>query len=461
MHDAGTELETWLAQGEWLSPQNDKQDSSYWDPGFEIDRQVVVIRLGNIYQRVFLRPDNFVKRFYHQVYSLPVENWQYQEEIDLFEGFCHVDVNIELRFQATLRFAQRNLETIDSINHTIKRQLKTLLVDIVHQHLQQLNDGVWVERGLADVEKKMATDINERLMMQHILPRAICHLTARFEEFPNIQPGKDNVFLHVLKKNYQNQEEKNRAHFQQKNRLHEQRLLYKRQQLEKVRQYASIECEKRAIEAESELLQLKDKEKRLADRLALKKKIHAEKTRHKQALKALEIECRIQLKQKQKSEMRKAERQDLDEALAHQTALMEKRQQAELDRQDKQQRYKSLLHEKKVQADIERYEKQQENWRNARLRVHQEQLSLKQQEKAIEAEVEAELKRLQKREQENQIAMPFHELEKFVTDDLSKQRTEALKAEARLAVLEKQRLAVELAIEEAKKEQVDRWSEER
>jgi hypothetical protein len=384
MHETGTELEEWLTQSEWLAPHNEKPESEFWNPGFEIDRQVVVIRLGKIYQRVYLRPDNFVKRFYHQVYSLPIENWQYQEEIDLFEGFCHVNVDIELRFQATLAFARRNIDTLDSINHTIKRQIKTLLVDIVHLHLQQLGDGIWVEQGLSDFEKQMAQDINERLMMQHILPRAICHLTVRFEDFPNLQPGKDNVFLHVLKKNYQNQEEKNRAYFLQKTRLHEQRLMYKRQQLEKVRQYAEIEREKRAIELEKALLLLKEKEKKLADKLALKQKIHAEKARHKQALKELEIEYQVQLKQKLKTAERQAEIQDQDEVLAHQAALMEKRQQAELDRQERLQHYKSLLHEKKVQAEIERYEKQQKTWHEARLRVRQKQLLLAQREKEIE-----------------------------------------------------------------------------
>ncbi len=451
MHDTGTELEKWLAQSEWLPLQNETRSEESWDPGFEIDRQVVVTQVGKVFQKVFLRPDDFVKRFYHQIYPLPVEDWQYQEEIDLFEGFCHVTVNIELRFQATLAFAQRNVENLDSINHTIKRQIKTLLVDIVHHHIQQLGDGIWIDQGLQGIEKKMATEINERLMMQHILPRAICHLKVRFDEFPGIQPGKDNIFLHVLKKNYQNQEEKNRAYFQQKTRLHEQRLVHKRQQLEKVRQYAEIEREKRAIEAALDLSLLKDKEKKLADKLALKKKIHAEKMRHKQALKELEIEYEVRLKQKQKTEKRQAESQDLSEALAHQAELMEKRQQAELERQERQQKYQSLLHEKKVQADIQRYEKQQETWREAKLRVHQEQLMLKQREKEIEAEVEAEFRRLQKFEQEKHIVMPFQKLDKFIGEDLSKQRTEALKEEAKLAVLEKQRLALELAIEEVKK----------
>ncbi|WP_198246431.1 hypothetical protein [methane-oxidizing endosymbiont of Gigantopelta aegis] len=83
--------------------------------------------------------------------------------------------------------------------------------------------------------------------------------------------------------------------------------------------------------------------------------------------------------------------------------------------------------------------------------MHQKQLLLKQKEKEIEAEVEAEFKRLQKEEQEKHLVMPFQKLDKFIGEDLSKQRTEALKTEAKLAVLEKQRLELELAIEEAKK----------
>ncbi len=450
MHETGTDLEKWLAQTDTVVAENEAGQDDLWDPGFEIDRQIVITRFGRFYQRVFLRPDNFIKRFYHLVYPLPIEEWQYQEEIDLFEGFCHVSVNIELRFQATLAYVQRNLEQLDSINHSIKRQIRTLLVDIIHQHIQQLGDGSWVDQGPNEIEKKIATEINERLMMQDILPRTICRLKVRFEEFPDIRPGKDNIFLHVLKKNYQNQEEKNNAYFQQKKRLHEQRLAHKRQQLVTVRKYAEIECERRAIEEEKKLLLLKEKEKKLADKLALKKKIHAEKMRHREALKELEIEYKVRLKQKQKEENRQAESEDLGKALDHQTALMEKRQQAELDRQDSLQHYKTLLYEKKAQADSERYEKQQKIWREAKLRVHQQQIMLKQREKEIEAAVEAEYKRLRQLEQEKQDLIYFQEPDEFFAEDLSRQRTEVLTKEARLAILEKQRLDLERAIEEAK-----------
>ena len=453
MTDSKTEVQQWLTEGEWLSSFTEPQEQQ-WDPGFEIDRQVVVAQLGKLYQKIFLRPDNFVKRFYHEIYPLPVEDWHYREELDLYEGFCHFSVDIELRFQATLAYVQRNIESIESVNQHIKAQIQTTLKDIVHHHIQQLGDGQWVDQGLVTVEQKIARDINERLMMQNILPRAICSIKARFSEFPNIQPGKDNVFLHVIRRNYRQQEAKNKAYFRQKSALQQQKLEHKQKQLESVRQYAEIERQKRVIEVEKEILLLKEKEKKLAEKLALKKKIHAEKVRHKQALKEFEIEYEIRLKQKQKTEKRQAESQDLSEVLSHQTELMEKRQQAELDRQDRQQNYQNLLHDKKVQAEIARYEKQQETWREARLRVHQKQLLLKQKEKEIEAEVEAEFKRLQKEEQDKHLVMPFQKIDKFIGEDLSKQRTEALKTEAKLAVLEKQRLELELEIEEAKKNQI-------
>nr|WP_305907503.1 hypothetical protein [Methylomarinum sp. Ch1-1]MDP4520263.1 hypothetical protein [Methylomarinum sp. Ch1-1] len=85
---------------------------------------------------------------------MPIDDWSYQEQIELFDGFCSVDVNVELRFQATLKFVQRNAEVLPDINPHIKQTFEDVLTDIVHKELLALNDGAWVSNGLFKLEKR-------------------------------------------------------------------------------------------------------------------------------------------------------------------------------------------------------------------------------------------------------------------------------------------------------------------
>ncbi len=450
--ETSTELEKWLSKSEFLSRNDTAEDS--WNPGFEIDRQVIVAQIGKFYHKVFLRPDDFVQRFYHQVYQLPIEDWHYHEQIDLYEGFCLIDIDIELRFQATLNYAQRNVEHLDRINQHIKQQFKHLLTDIVHQQIQQLGHGNWVEQGLLPVERQIAREVNEQLMVQNILPRAICKLKVRFDEFPNIHPGRDNVYLHVLKKNYQNIEQKNQTYFRQRALLKEQKLQHKQQQLEMLYQFADVERQKRAIEAENKLILLKDKEMQLAEELVIKKRLAAEKNRYKNELTEMELHGEMEIRQKQKARKRALEKQDLEENLKHQMELEALKQQAEIEKRTKQQEFQSLLHEKKTQAEIERYEKQQETWREAKLRIRKQQLAVEKKQKQLEEEAVEYFKKQQIEEQQKYPVMPFQKIEKFIGEDRSQDKAEMMRNEIELAVLEKQRLELELAIQEAKKNQL-------
>ncbi len=446
MNDANTELERWLAGGDYLAA-DDRQD--VWDPGFEIDRHVVCSKIGGVYQKVFLRPSDFSPRFYHEIYSLPIDDWLHQESIALFDGFCHVDVELEIRFQATLKYAQRNIGMINESNQRIKKIFQTLMVDIVHRKINELDEGAWIQEGLGDVEENIVDTIHEQLLFQNIQSQAICKLAARFADFPNIHPGRDSIFLYALKQSHELNEQKNQAFFKQQSELKKQKLVHKQQQLEQLQQIAEIEREKKKQEAVNKLLILQDREKQLAGELDVEKRIHAQKLAHQTTLKEMQLDADLVIQRSEKNKHRLAEQQDLEDSLAHQVKLEEKKNSAELAKRERGQLIQTKLHEDKTQAEIERYEKQQETWREAKLRIHQQQLALKHKQKVLELEAEQEFLRMQEKEKAKNLNLPFRILEKDEDVFKSRMKSAELRKEIQLSVLEKQRLELEAAIKEA------------
>ena len=81
-----TEIDSWLVA---IEPENEITNIEVWEPGFEANRQIVQSKLGP-YSKFFLRPENFIKRFYHTIYPLPIEEWQSIEQIKLYDGFCTI-----------------------------------------------------------------------------------------------------------------------------------------------------------------------------------------------------------------------------------------------------------------------------------------------------------------------------------------------------------------------------------
>ncbi|WP_036300309.1 coiled-coil domain-containing protein [Methylomarinum vadi] len=449
MNNSGSELERWLTGGELMAAGDETGDA--WEPGFNADRQVVRSRLGGFYQKLFLRPDVFTQRFYHEIYPLPIEDWDYRERMELFDGFCQVEVAIELRYQATLTFAQRNAEALPDINTHIKRTFQCMLTDIVHKEVHALNDGHWVQGSLLDIEKKIAVTICELLMMQNIQSRAICKIFAEFKEFPNVQPGKDNVYLHVLKQSHELNESKNQAYFRRHQAMKEQKLLHKQQELEILHKFAEIERRKRAQDAADQLALLEDEERQLAARLAIEKRMHAEQVRHQNELKEMESEAELLAQQKIRMLQQEAELQQMQDKLKHQERLEEQKLEADTARREKQLFHQSEIQDKKTRIEVERYEKQQAAWRAAKLKLHEQQLALKKRQQQLEQEAEQELKQQELDAKKQHVVMPFQKLEKFEDGEKVKRRSETLRNEIELSLLEKQRLELEMAITEMQK----------
>lgn len=330
MNNSAYELENWLTSNTLTTT-----DGS-WEPGFDADRQLISIKIGP-YSRLFLRPEKFVKRFYHQVYPLNIEDWRFNKQITLFDDFCRLTVDLQIRFQATLKYVQKNSELLVGINEHIKQTYGTVLDELIDTELQALTDASWVQTGLAGMERKIAGTINELLMVQAIQAQTLCHMTASFEEFPDVQWGRENVYLAVLKKTFEITELKNKELYRQQQAQEQQALAEKQQQLEYLMQEVEVERQIQAQLAENNRLLLEDKEIQLVEQLEIEKRLHAEHVKHEYELKEMALEAELRLQEQQKARQRLAENRDLIEELAHQAELDDKKTLAQIQRREQQQ----------------------------------------------------------------------------------------------------------------------------
>jgi hypothetical protein len=330
MNQPNTELEAWLSGVDLFEPaSNDLED---WVAGFDADRQLVVFKLGP-FKRLFLRPETFQKRFYHQIYPLAIQSWPYRRQIQLFDDFCTLDIELNIRFQATLAYAQKNSEILEMLNQHIQQVYTAVIEDRINQELSHLADGVWVQKGLSNHEKRLAVSVCEILTLQHIQAEALCHMSASFAEFPEVQLGKDSVYLHVLKKTFETHQQKQAELERQQVLAQQQTLLAKQAELEHLKQLAEMQRQIQLQEAEAQLQLLEDKEQQIARQRDVERRIHAEQINHEQQLKEISLEIELRGQQELESRQRLAETQLTTDRLAHQTFLTEKQTIAEIERQ--------------------------------------------------------------------------------------------------------------------------------
>jgi hypothetical protein len=339
MNSPGTELEAWLAGGDLF--EESLADTEQWVAGFDADRQVVQLKLGP-YKKLYLRPKKFVKRFYHHIHPLTIESWQYRRQLHMFDDFCTVDLALDLRFQATLAYVLKNSEMLPTINQHIKQLYADIIDDVVNLELQALADGNWIQTGLIDIEKRIALAINQMLMQQQIQSQALCSLTASFNEFPSVQLGRDSVYLNVLKKTFELNEERTRELARQQRLLEQEELQEKRRQLEHLQRVSDLELQIQAQEAEKQRRLLEDKQEQLVQQLELERRLYAEQLRHENELKEMRLEAELIGQEKQSARQRLTESQQLSDQLAHQAVLHEKKVLADI---RLQQRTKSLWEE--------------------------------------------------------------------------------------------------------------------
>lgn len=334
MSNPNSDLDAWLA-GEDLFEQT-MQEPEEWVAGFDADRQVVLMRLGP-FQRLFLRPLKFSKRFYHQIFPLQIQTWPYRYQVKLFDDFCTVDVSLQLRFQATLSYVQKNLEALEGINQHVQAVYGAVVQDKINQELHKLADGSWVQNGLALHEKRISLNVCEVLTQQYIQAEAICKMNVTFVDFPEVQLGKESVYLHMLKKTYELNEQKNQEILRQQKLDEQQALLAKQQELEHLKQLAEMQRHIQLAEAEAQIQLLQDKENLIARQREVELRLRAEEIEYEQQLKKIRQDSELRTQHVLDMQQRQAEIEQIGDSLAHQAFLEETRTVAEIQRKQKQQ----------------------------------------------------------------------------------------------------------------------------
>ena len=418
MNSSRTEIDKWFIEGALAT--DERTISEVWEPVFDADRQLVLSKMGP-YWKLTLRPEGFIKRFYHQLYPLPIEKWLISRQIKLYDGFCTVDVTLNIRFQATLKYALSNMDILSDINAHIKTVYEDLLINLIDKELQGLSDGAWVQKNVSDIEKRMSLAVGEMLILHNIQSQALCTVKPFFEEFPNVHLIKENVYLRVLKKSFEFNEAKREELFHQEQEIERQKLEHKQVLLDQLNHDAKLERLKQAQEALNKKILLEEHEKQLHEQYEIEKQLHAEKIKHDNVLKEIQLEADIQEQQKRETRLRISEQISQIETLAHQAKLKEK----------------------ELEADIAKYENEQTKWKESRYKIHVQDIAFEERQKQLE--FESNVKNQKHREQQRL------ELQK----ESYQQRKQAdiyLQREIELLTLEKQQLELQLAIKDAQKQ---------
>jgi hypothetical protein len=356
MNNARTEIDKWLLEGS--SGIDNGELSEVWEPIFDVDRQLVHTKFGP-YWRLFLRPEGFIKRFYHRVYPLPVENLQLTRELKLYDGFCTIAVELNISFQATLKYALGNMDILPEINEHIKITYEDLLINLIDKELLGLSDGVWVQKGVTEIEQRISLAVSELLILQNIQSQALCTLRPCFEDFPEVQLAKENVYLCILKKSFEFNDAKREELLRQDQALERQKLDHKQQQIDQLNRDAELERLQQAQQALNKKKLLEEKEQQLQEIFEIEQRLHAEQVKHENTLKEISQEAAFQSLQKHEARLRMAEQQAQLDSLAHQTKLKAQ----ELD------------------AEIATHENRQARWRESNERTMAQQIALEQRQK--------------------------------------------------------------------------------
>jgi hypothetical protein len=178
---------------------------------------------------------------------------------------------------------------------------------------------------------------------------------------------------------------------------------------------------KQAQEALNKKLLLEEREQQLREQFEIEQRLHAEQVKHDNSLKEITLEADLQEQQKHQARLRLAEQQSHLESLAHQAKLKEQ----------------------ELAAEIDKHENQQARWRESNDKTHAQQIAFEQRQKQLEFDADIEN---QKRREQQRLDMQKESYQKRKEADVY------LRREIELLALEKQRLDLQLAIEDAKRQ---------
>jgi hypothetical protein len=233
-----------------------------------------------------------------------------------------------------------------------------LVKDAVDQELRKLANGDWVEQGLTSIERRIETRINETLTLQHIQCRALCEILATFSEFhdPNKLDSRfahDDIYLKILRKNFETQEQQNKERLRQELVLEQQRLERQQRLIDQYNQEQTLH----RIEQEQTALNLKrrleEQERQLTEQFLIEARVHREQVYHEQNLKRMEQDAAAQAQQETQAKQLETEQLLLHERLAHQQRIKEIQLAAEIAEFEKNQEAWNLTHERLKVEKIE------------------------------------------------------------------------------------------------------------
>ncbi len=380
MNTERSPLEQWLSE---IKAASDSQNQT-WDPGFDGGRQLVVAKLGSI-QKAYQRPTIFKPKFYHSVYNLSVDEWRFNSQTKLYGDFCTIDALLTIRFQASIKYAQAHLDTLPDINQHIKSSCNTLIKDVVEQELRQLSNGEWIDLGLANIERRIETVINETLTLQHIQCRALCEMLASFSDIDETAKldgrfAHDNIYLKVIKKNFEAQEQHQKERLRQELLIEGQRLERQKRLIDQYNHEQNLQRIEQEQSALNRKRQLEEQEHQLAEQLQIEERLYREKIFHEQNLKRME-----------QGAIADTQRHTHDQQLQMEELLLR-------ERLEHQQKLKAI----QLAAEIAEHEKNQETWNASHERLKIEKIE--QEKRLKQLEIEAELALLDtKQNEENKL----------------------------------------------------------
>ncbi len=375
-----------LSISQLLAPATNYNDlpTGQWDPGFDAERCVVLSQLGP-YQKLFERPYQFTKRFYHILYPLPIEHWHIHDQVSLYDGFCTIDVDLTIHFQATIHYVTRNEVEFENLNANIKMAYDELVWNIVQTHLLSLEDARWVQTGLARIEHAIALAVSELFLVHDLQAMTICALDSVFKDFPELKFREEAAYLMVLKKSFEMASEKKQAEFLHEQYLEQLRQEQERQRLDNLHVTHELALLKQAQDAEHQKKTLLDQEIQQLERFAVERRLHGDKVSHEALMNELSLGGQYQLREKQELLERQLAERSIDEKIA-------------LD---------IKIKEKELAAKIKLYEHEKKHWNKAKDQTSFHEIKQRQRQKQLQINADIENKAYLYRQQlllEDQLA---------------------------------------------------------
>ncbi len=453
----------------WLSGEHNESINNlqFWDPGFDAERRVVVSQLGPFY-KLFERPENFIPRFYHKIYSLPIADWQVSIKTRLYDGFCTITTDLNIYFQATLAYAEKNQDTLSEINQQIKTRYECLIKDCVTSELSQLKDGLWVQTGLTEMERAIECVLNETLISKHIQCRVMCTLTPTFvaltdEEQLNGRFTQEAIYLNVMQKNFEFREKQSLELFRQEEELEALRLEHQQKQLETIYQDDEIQRQKQAMEAEVSKRRLEEQAAQRVEQQLIETRLHQQNIIHDTQLREIELAAEIQFqedklkrlhveKTKQEHQLREIE---LAAEIQFQKDQQKQLQQLELEKQLQQFEHERLLKERQKQEASKDSAQQHQDWlaekdQEQRLKQLELDAELKtlasQQLKRQELEEKLEAKKIVHHNRVQRMQLEAEAKDRELQAEAIKSKDEYLRREIEFLVLDRQRAELSKSI---------------